>query len=165
MGSQITQSLDAYTRQTYWQAVTPTPTSYTHEETGLKETPSATEPCPFADCKVRCGRPQEVEGHIREHHLPYYIYCDQAGCNWTGNRRYALRNHLTHKHAGAPMPDVFLIYDVDRLVKKLLNKEIDVEKAVVAAQFLFQTKDVQLGKPGIRRWMMKGFKGRAARRD
>jgi hypothetical protein len=62
------------------------------------------------------------------------------------------------------MPDVFLIYDVDRLVKKLLNKEIDVEKAVVAAQFLFQTKAVQLGKPGIRRWM-KGFKGRAARRD
>jgi hypothetical protein len=161
MGSQTTQSLDAYTRQTYWQAATPTCTSSTHEETGPKETPSATEPCPFADCKVRCGRPQEMERHIREYHLPYDIYCEQPGCDWTGNRRYALRNHLTHKHAGVPIPEVFMIYDAKRLVKQLLNKEIDVEKAVGEAQFLFQTKAVQLGKLGIRRWM-KGFKGRAA---
>jgi hypothetical protein len=96
-----------------------------------------------------------MERHIREHHLPYNIYCEQPGCNWTGHRRYALQGHLTHKHAGALMPEVeaYMIYDANGLVKQLLNKEIDVEQAVGEAQSLFQKKAVQLGKLGVRRWM------------
>ena len=103
-----------------------------------------------------------MERHIREHHLPYYIYCGQPGCDWTGNRCYTLRNHLTRKHTGAPMPEVevYMIYDAKGLVKQLLNKVIDVGQAVEEAQFLFQKKAMQLGKLGIQRWM-KGFNGRA----
>ena len=137
----------------------PTDTSSAREETGPKESPSVTEPCPFSNCKVGCGRLQDMERHIREHHLPYYIYCEQPGCNWTGHRRYALRDHLAHKHAGVLMPEVeaFMIYDAKGLVKQLLNKEIDVEQVVGEAQTLFQKKAVQLGKIGVRRWM-KGLK-------
>jgi hypothetical protein len=134
------------------------------EETGSKETSFVTEPCPFSNCRVRCGRRQEMERHIREHHLPYYIHCGQPGCDWTGNRSYALRNHLTRKHIGVRMSEVeaYMIYDAKGLVKQLLNKEINVEQAVGDAQFLFQKKAMQLGKLGIQRWM-KGLKGWAAR--
>jgi len=149
---QTTRSLGAHTRQTNWQAVTPADTSPAREETGPKETRFATEPCPFSNCTVRCGRPQEMERHIREHHLPYYIYCEQPGCNWTGNRRYALRNHLTHKHAGVSMPEVevFMIYDAKGLVKQVLSKEISVEQAMGEARSLFRKKAVELGK--LRIW-------------
>jgi hypothetical protein len=93
-----------------------------------------------------------MERHIREHHLPYYIYCEQPGCNWTGNRRYALRNHLTHKHAGVSMPEVevFMIYDAKGLVKQVLSKEISVEQAMGEARSLFRKKAVELGK--LRIW-------------
>ena len=131
--------------------------SSAREETGSgsKKIPFVTEPCPFSNCRVRYRRPQEMGRHIREHHLPYSIYCEQPGCDWMGNRCYALRNHLTHKHAGVLMPEVevYMIYDAKGLVKQLLNKEIDVEQAVGEAQSLFQKKAVQLGKLGIRRWM------------
>ena len=112
----------------------------------------------------KCRRSQELERHIREHHLPYDIYCGQQGCNWTGKRRYALLKHLLDKHSGIPMPEpeAFMIYDAKGLVKQLLNKDIDVEQAVVKAQSLFKKKAVRLGKLrlGIRRWM----KGRIATR-
>jgi hypothetical protein len=115
-------------------------------ERGSKEAPSAKEPCPFTKCSTRCRRPQELERHIYEHHLPYHIY-----------RRYALGNHLAAKHAGVPMPEAeaYTIYDAKELVKQLLNKEIDVEQAVGEALSLFQKKAVQLGKLGIRRWMKR----------
>ena len=135
----------------------PIDTSSAREETGPKETPFVAEPCPFPKCRVGCGRPQELERHICGHHLPYHIYCEQPGCDWTGNRRYALRNHLAGKHAGVPMPEVeaYTIYDARGLVKQLLNKEVDVEQALGEAQLLFQKKAVQLGKLGIRRWMKR----------
>jgi len=135
-------------------------TSFTREETGSKETPFSTKVCPFPKCRKKCGRPQELERHIREHHLPYYIYCGQHGCTWTGSRRYALRYHLTHKHKGIQMPsklDAFIIYDARGLVKQLLSKEINVEQAVSSAQLLFYEKAVQLGRLGVRRWM-RGLK-------
>jgi hypothetical protein len=127
------------------------------EEAGSKGMSFVAESCPFPKCRVNCGRPQELERHICGHHLPYRIYCVQQGCNWTGNRRYTLRNHLADKHAGAPMPEVeaYMIYDARGLVKQLLNKEVDVEQAVGEAQSLFQKKAVQLGKLGIRHWMKR----------
>jgi hypothetical protein len=130
----------------------PINTSSAREET------KGTETCPFPKCSVRCGRPQELERHIRQH-LPYYIYCAQQDCNWTGNRRYALRIHLAGKHLGAPIPEpeVFMIYDAKWLVKQLLNKETNVEQATCEARSLFEEKAVQLGKLGIWRWM-KGRK-------
>jgi hypothetical protein len=105
---------------------------------------------------VKCGRPQELERHIRQH-LPHYIYCEQLGCNWTGNRLYALRIHLADKHSGVPVPELelFTIYDAKGLVKRLLNKEINVERAVREARSLFQEKAVQLAKIWRR---MKGLK-------
>ena len=122
------------------------------EETGSKETPIGTEACPFPKCRKKCRRPQELERHVREHHLPYEIYCQQLGCNWTGNRRYALHNHLVHKHSGVPMPELeaITIYDAKGLVKQLLSKRIDVEQAVSKARLLFQKRAMQLGKLWIR---------------
>ena len=134
--------------------------SFAREETGSKETPFATKACPLPECRKRCRRQQELERHIREHHLPYFIYCGQQGCTWTGCRRYALQNHLAHKHKGVQMPtkpEAFIIYDAKRLVKQLLNKEINVEQTVSNARLLFQERAVQLDKLGIRRWM-RGLK-------
>lgn len=123
---------------------TPINISSEREEAGSNET--RTETCPFPRCGVTSRRPQELERHIRGH-LPNFIYCEQPGCKWTGNRRYTLKNHLIAKHSGIPMPklEAFLIYDAKGLVKRLLNKDINVERAVGEAQSLFE---VQLGKLG-----------------
>jgi hypothetical protein len=132
--------------------------SSTREDIGpnetLNETAFLTEPCPFSNCKVRCRRTQELGRHICEHHLPYHIYCERPGCNWTGNRRYALKNHLANKHASArvrmPGLEVYTIYDAKELVKQLLSKEISVEQAMGEARSLFRKKAVELGK--LRIW-------------
>jgi hypothetical protein len=128
----------------------------TREETESKEAIFAAEICPFTRCKAKCGRRQELKRHIRQH-LPHYIYCEQEGCNWTGNRLYALRTHLAEKHSGAPVPEPesLTIYDAKGLVKRLLNKETSVGRAVSKAQSLFQEKAVRLGKNW--RWM-RGLK-------
>lgn len=137
----------------------PVDTPPARQEAGSKEASSATETCPFPNCGAVYGRPQELERHIREYHLPYFLYCEQDGCNWTGNRRYALQNHLTDKHLSIPMPEqeAFTIYDAKGLVKQLLTKEISVEQAVVEARSLYQNKAAELGKLGNRRWM-RGLK-------
>jgi hypothetical protein len=128
--------------------------SYVREESGLKDTPFPTETCPFPHCGVTCGRTQDLERHVRQH-LPHFIYCEQPDCKWTGNRLYALRIHHADKHSGVPVPELelFMIYDAKALVKRLLNKEINVEQAVGEARSLFQKKAVQLGKVGIWRWL------------
>ena len=130
-------------------------TSSAREETVSKEIPISTEACPFPKCRKKCRRLQELERHIREHHLPCHIFYEQLGCNWTGNRNYALRNHLVHEHSGVSMPELeaFTIYDAKGLVKQLLNKEIKAEQAVNKARLLFHNRAMQLGKLGIRRWM------------
>ena len=46
----------------------PIDSSSAREEAGSKETPFVAEPCPFPECRVGCGRPQELESHIW--HLP-----------------------------------------------------------------------------------------------
>ena len=174
--SQTTSSLGAYTRQSDWQDATPlqqpparnvwmqgtaiqpplpvmsvedafTDISFVREGVGSKETPFAAEICPFPNCEAKHSRSQELERHIRERHLPHYIYCEQLGCNWTGNRRYALRSHLVAKHSGVQMPEVeaFTIYDAKGLVKQLLNRDISVEQAVCEAQSLFQKKVCAVG--------------------
>ena len=127
-------------------------TSSAREETGLKEIPIATEACPFPKCRKKCRRQQELERHLREHHLPCHLYCKQLGCNWTGDRRYALQNHLVRKHSGVPTPELeeFTIYDAKGLVKQLLSKDINVEQAVIKARLLFQKRAMQLGKLWIR---------------
>ena len=129
--------------------------SSVREGAGSNETPLATDICPFPECGATYDRPQDLERHTRERHLPYDIYCGQQDCNWTGKRRYALLKHLLNKHSGAPMPEseAFMIYDAKGLVKRLLKKDIKVEQAVSVARSLFQEKAVQLGKLGIRRWM------------
>jgi hypothetical protein len=123
----------------------------TREDIGPDETVFATEPCPFPNCKARYGRPQDLGRHVREHHLPYHIYCGRPGCNWTGNRRYALKNHLAYKHAVARMPglEAYMIYDAKDLVKQLLRKNINAEQAVGKARSLFRKKAVELGRLGI----------------
>ncbi|KAI9508859.1 hypothetical protein F5148DRAFT_830899 [Russula earlei] len=107
--------------------------------------------CPFPACLQRCGRPQELERHIRKH-LPRCMFCDQPKCNWTGSRRYALMNHFKKKHACVPIPgqdfEKFIIYDAKRLVKQLLNEEISVERAMSRARSAFCDRAVQLGKLG-----------------
>ena len=127
-------------------------TSSAREETGSKEIPIATEACPFPNCRKTFRRPQELERHVREHHLPYHIYCEQLGCNWTGNRRYALQNHLVHKHSGVQLPELeaFTIYDAKGIVKQLLSKEINLEQEVSKARLLFQNRAMQLGKLWMR---------------
>lgn len=124
------------------------------KETGSKEIPFATGTCPFPKCTKMYGRLQELERHIREHHLPFHIYCEQPDCNWTGKRPCALQKHLVEKHPAIPMAKVeaFMIYDARGLVKRLLNKKIDVEQVMVEAQSLFQRKAVQLGKLGTWHW-------------
>lgn len=129
------------------------------EEAGSKETTAAADICPFPKCPSAYARPQELERHIREYHMPNHIYCKQQGCHWTGNRRYALQNHLSDKHPCVPMPEqeAFTIYDAKGLVKLLLNEEISVEEVVGEARLLFQKKAAQLGKLETRRWM-RGLK-------
>ena len=131
-------------------------------EAGSKQTSPGTEICPFPNCGSTYGRPQELERHIREYHLPYDLYCEQEGCNWTGNRRYALQNHFTDKHPSIPMPEqeAFTIYDAKGLVKQLLTKDISVEQAVADARSLYQNKTAELGKLENRRWM-RGLKATA----
>ena len=126
--------------------------SSAREETGSKEVPSAKVPFPFPKCGKGYLRPQELERHICEHHLPNHIHCEQPGCDWTGDRRYALKNHLSDKHAWAPVPEVegYMIYDAKGLVKRLMTREINVGQALDEARSLFQKKAVELGK--LRIW-------------
>jgi hypothetical protein len=139
---------------------TPTP-SVRKKKSGPKEPPSAQAICPFPKCANRrrrkYGRLQELNRHVRQH-LPNHLRCPQKGCNWTGNRRYALRNHIEKKHQGVPLAEHaaeqeheqegFVIYDAKTLAKQLLNEEIGVDWAVCEARSLFQIKAVQLGMLG-----------------
>lgn len=137
----------------------PVDTPPPRQEAGSKEAASATEACPFPHCGATYGRPQELERHIREYHLSHCLYCEQEGCDWTGNRRCALQKHLTDKHLSIPMPEqgAFTIYDAKGLVKQILTKDITVEQAVVEARSSYQNKAAELGKLGNRRWM-RGLK-------
>jgi len=127
------------------------------EETGSKEIAIATasETCPFPECEAKCGRFQEQERHICERHLPPHVYCEQPGCDWTGNRRYVLQSHLKRNHPGISMSklEAFMIYDAKSLAKQLRNKEISVEEAVHEACQSFEEKAEQMGKVGIWRWV------------
>ena len=118
---------------------------------GSKKAPSAKGPCPFQKCGKGYPRPQELERHICEHHLPNHIHCEQPGCDWTGDRRYALKNHLSDKHTGAPVPGVegYMIYDAKGLVKRLMTRGINVGQVEGEARSLFQKRAVALGKLGI----------------
>lgn len=126
----------------------PTTALSTHKE--LKETPVATETCPFCKCRRKCNRRQELERHVCQH-LPHFLYCAQPDCDWTGNRRYALQDHLKKEHLGITIPeqDGYIIYDAKGLVKQLLNKEITLERADWEARRSYQSRAVQLGKLGI----------------
>jgi hypothetical protein len=114
-------------------------------ETGSKKATLAEKPCP--KCSKKYTRRQDVERHFRETHLPHHNYCDQPGCDWTGNRHNA---HLADKHKGVLMPEgEYMIYDAKGLAKRVLNKEINIEQAVDEARSLYQTKAAELGKLGI----------------
>ena len=110
---------------------------------------------PFPKYYATYARPQELERHIRENHMPNQIYCKQQGCHWTGTRRYALQNQLSEKHPCVPMPEqeALTICDEKGLVKLLLDEEISVKEAVGEVRLLFQQKALQLGKLETRRWM------------
>jgi len=75
----------------------------------------------------------------------------RPGCGWTGNRRYALRQHFKKAHPGVPFPEHegFMIYDAKGLAKQLLNEEITVGQAECEARLLYQSKAAQLRKQGI----------------
>ena len=111
----------------------------------------ATETCPFLNCHRTYSRRQDLERHILQH-LSRYLYCSQPSCNWTGNRRYGLHDHLRQKHGGIPVsnPGSFMIYDAKVLVKQLLNKEITTEEASREAHLLFRSKAELLDK--LNRW-------------
>ncbi len=121
------------------------------QETGSKKAPLATVPCPFRRCKAKYPRFQELERHIRERHLPQYIYCEQPGCDWSGYRLYELRGHLDDKHSGVPMPEqeAYTIYNAKGIAKQIVNNETTIERAVVEAWSLFEEKVKQMGKLGI----------------
>ena len=124
----------------------PSDTSSMCSEIGSKKATLAEKPCP--KCSKKYTRRQDVERHFRETHLPHHNYCDQPGCDWTGNRHNA---HFADKHKGVlrPEEEEYIIYDAKGLVKRILSKEINVEQAVVEAQSSFQTKAVELGKLGV----------------
>ena len=133
-----------------------TDSSYSvREETASKETASAPETCRV--CQKEFGRPQELERHIRELHLPHHLYCWQPSCTSTGTRAYSLKeSHYADKHPGVPLPeqDPPVIYDAKVLAKQVRNKEIGIEEAVREARTLFEEKAEQEGKLGSwrRRW-------------
>jgi len=129
----------------------PTPLPFSRNETRPKKTQIATDVCPFPQCnEQKFGRVQDLKRHVLQH-LLHYIYCSQPGCSWTGNRLYALRDHLKKKHEGAPFPKehrMFIIYDAKRLVKQLLNRAVTVAQAESEASMSHQNKAMQLGKLG-----------------
>ena len=125
------------------------------EETASKETASTPETCP--ECEKECSRPQELERHICELHLPHHLYCWVPNCTSTGARAYLLKeSHYADKHPGVPLPeqDPPVIYDAKVLAKQVRNKEIGIEEAVREARTLFEEKARQEGKLGSwrRRW-------------
>jgi len=128
-----------------------TDSSSAREETGSKEAPFATVPCPFPRCEAKYRRFQELERHIREHHLPQYIYCEQPDCDWAGYRLYELKDHLANKHSGVPMPEqeAYTIYNAKGIAKHIVNNETTIEQAVEEAWSLFEEKAKQMGKLGI----------------
>ena len=132
-----------------------TNSSSAHEETGSKEALLPTATCPIPKCNPKCSRLQELERHFRELHLPHDIYCQEDGCDWTGNRRYALQNHFKGKHSAVPPPDqeTSAIYDSKILAKRLFNEEISVEEAMHKARLLFEEKARSVGKQGLWRQM------------
>ena len=112
-------------------------------ETGKKK---ASLMCPFPGCLKAFVRTQDITRHIYGMHLPDCFYCSRAGCDWTGKRIYALRDHLTREHSGAELPESrqqFTIYDALRLGRQLLDKEITVERADFLAQSLFKNWALQ----------------------
>ena len=132
-----------------------TDSSSVREEPGPTGTVSAAEACPFPGCKKECGRPQELERHIWERHLPPHLYCEQLGCNFTSGRAYLLKSHHIDKHPDAPMPrqDASMIYDTKIIAKQVRTKEVGIEEAVHEACALFEEKARQMGKLGIWRWI------------
>ncbi|KAH9969158.1 hypothetical protein BC827DRAFT_318907 [Russula dissimulans] len=112
----------------------------TREETGPRKIPPVTDTCPFSKCRRRFTRRQETERHALRH-LPRFLFCNRPGCDWTGSRRYALRDHLKKKHSSVLLLEQeFMIYDAKRLVKQLLNEEITVEQAECDARSSFQDR-------------------------
>jgi hypothetical protein len=132
-----------------------TDSSSLREEAGSTEPVSATETCSFPGCKKECGRPQELERHIWERHLPPHLYCEQSGCNFTSSRLYLLKDHHVDKHPGVVMPkqDTFTIYDAKAIAKQVRTKEVGIEQAVHEACTLFEERAKQMGKLGIWRWI------------
>lgn len=139
----------------FYEDASSTNSSSAHEETGSKGALSLTATCPLPKCDQSCGRPQESERHFRELHLPHDIYCQEDGCDWTGNRRYALQSHIKGKHPSVPLPDQesSAIYDSKTLAKRLFNEEIGVEEAMHKARSLFEEKARSVGKQGLWRQM------------
>jgi F-box-like/Zinc finger, C2H2 type len=104
--------------------------------------------CP--DCGRNFRRRRDVERHVLSH-LPYWTYCVQPGCGWTGNRHSVLRAHFYTTHPGVPFSGhgESMIYDAHALVKQRLNGEITLEQAECEAHLSFQSKAAELGKQGI----------------
>ncbi|KAI9512608.1 hypothetical protein F5148DRAFT_789859 [Russula earlei] len=125
----------------------PTPPLSAHGDPGPMEIPFAMDICPFPNCGRSFGRPQDLERHVLQH-LPRWIHC--ARCNWTGNRRYALRVHLEMKHGGLPVPEPgsYTIYDAKRIVKLLLSREVTLALAENEARSSFRNRAAQLGMAG-----------------
>jgi hypothetical protein len=118
--------------------------SSVREEEESKEVVSET--CPLPECEKDCGRPQELERHFWERHLPPHRYCGQPGCNFIGSRPYLLKGHHSDNHPDVLEQDVFIIYDAKVLAKQVRTKEIGIEEAVRKAYTLFEEKRKQEGK-------------------
>ena len=101
--------------------------------------------CPFPDCLEAFGRVQLITRHISDKHLPNYLHCRQAGCDWTGHRTDSLHVHFKKKHPDTALPENkrLIIYDARGLARQLLDKEITVERADFLAQSLFKNWALQ----------------------
>ncbi|KAI0304314.1 hypothetical protein B0F90DRAFT_1815663 [Multifurca ochricompacta] len=129
------------------------PTATRHETAASSELTPTTLACPHPKCSSNFGRQQELERHVREH-LPPYIYCSYPKCAWRKKRRYMLGNHWQEKHPGVQAPDPgnleqYIIYDVKRLVKQLINKEITFEEARVEVDSSVLKKALESGKQAV----------------
>ncbi|KAI0270002.1 hypothetical protein BC834DRAFT_582871 [Gloeopeniophorella convolvens] len=113
-------------------------------------------PCPVPDCSASYSRPQDRERHIRETHLPRWLYCSHPGCSWTGTRQYALDVHLK-RHKGISPPNFSReIYDPSPIVKGLIRGETSIEQAVYEAKRLVLAAAVALGRQDM--WKESGLR-------
>ncbi|KAH9974637.1 hypothetical protein BGW80DRAFT_150028 [Lactifluus volemus] len=117
--------------------------------------------CPVHHCTGSAKRPQDLDRHMLESHLPCHLYC--PSCFWRGDRTEDLTKHLQVAKCGQRPRKQCQIYEKKLILDWILNDGEPIEKVVCYALSFVSEKARELGK--VEEWRDAwGRQGKIARR-